>query len=110
MKLRNHPLLSHHGHPSWPPLWAWIGLKEDKNPEGEVGILTAATLDSESPRCFLTIEYEDDSYMGCVFVQDAAFCRQLAALLQLHLGCSIEQIAGLDLSEISPRSLKVSGY
>jgi hypothetical protein len=97
MKLRNHPLLSYHGLPSWPPLWAWIGVKEDRNPKGEVGVLRAVAPDTESPRFFLTIEYEDDAYMGCVFVQNELFCRQLAALLQGHLGRPIEQIAALDV-------------
>jgi hypothetical protein len=84
--------------PSWPPLWAWIGVRENRNPEGEVGILKAVVPDSESPRCFLTIEYENDLYMGCVFVQDASFSRELAGLLELYLGHKIEQIAALDVS------------
>lgn len=98
MKLRNHPLLSYHGLPSWPPLWAWIGVKEDKAPQGEIGLLTAVAPDLELPRFFLTIEYEDDVYMGCVFVQNTVFCRRLVALLQEHLGQPIEKIAALDVS------------
>jgi hypothetical protein len=84
---------------SWPPTWAWIGLKKNKNPTGEVGILKEVTSDLELRRCFLTIEYENEFYMGCLFVRDRSFCRQLSTFLKPYVGYAIEQIADLDVSD-----------
>jgi hypothetical protein len=41
MLLRDHPLMSYNGMPSWPPAWTWIGGVENDHPRGEVGILEA---------------------------------------------------------------------
>jgi len=99
VKLRDHPLLTYYSMRSCPPTWAWIGLKENKNPTGEVGILKEVASDLELRRCFLTIEYENECYMGCIFVRDPSFCRQLSAFLKPYVGHAIEQIADLDLSD-----------
>jgi hypothetical protein len=42
MLLRDHPLMSYHGVPNWPPTWTWMRGREDNYPRGEVGILKAA--------------------------------------------------------------------
>jgi hypothetical protein len=98
VKLKDHPALSHRKLRSWPPVWAWIGLNENKHPIGEVGILKEVHEDIKSSRCFLTIEYENEHYMGCLFVKDPSFCRHLSILLQQRIGYRIEQIGNLDLS------------
>ena len=36
--------------------------------------------------------------MGCLWVQDAIFSRQLHQLLQNHIGLSIKEVGDLDLS------------
>jgi hypothetical protein len=99
LKLRDHPLLFYHTLRSWPPVWAWIGLNENSYPKGEVGILKEVSADPVRRRCFLTIEYEKEFYMGCLFVSDRSFCWQLCTILQEHLGSTIEQIGDLDVSE-----------
>jgi hypothetical protein len=39
MALRDHPLLTYRGVPSWPPTWTWTGGSDNKHPEGEIGIM-----------------------------------------------------------------------
>src|SRR5262249_31076579 len=41
MLLRDHPLMSYKGMPSWPPAWTWTGGVENDHPRGEVGVLEA---------------------------------------------------------------------
>jgi hypothetical protein len=71
-------------------------MNKNSYPEGEVGILKVVSADTDRKRCFLTIEYDNEPYMGCVLVSDRSFCRQLSIMLQQHLGWTIEQIGGLD--------------
>src|SRR5262249_25521552 len=44
MLLRSHPLLSHRGFHSWPPVCAWTGGVKNQRPKGEVGILRKVIL------------------------------------------------------------------
>jgi hypothetical protein len=102
MELRDHPLMSFAGRHSWPPVWTWIGGKQDRYLTGEVGILKEARLsESKSPaqtqKCFLVIEHEDALYMGCLLIGDPSFCRQLFILLQDQRGHTIESIGSLDV-------------
>ena len=99
VKLRNHPLLARHMLRSWPPVWAWIGLNKNSHPKGEVGILKKVSPDPALKRCFLTIEYDNDLYMACLLVSDRSFCERLSVILQEHLGWTIEQVGGLDVSD-----------
>jgi hypothetical protein len=41
MILRDHPLMSYHRIPSWPPVWTWKDGSEKKLRRGEIGILKA---------------------------------------------------------------------
>ena len=54
MELRYHPLLSHRGIPSWPPVWVPF-KSDDKKPtlRGEIGTLkyTFETLSLENAVC-----------------------------------------------------------
>jgi hypothetical protein len=65
MELRDHPLMTYRGLPSWPPAWTWIGGTDNQYPKGEVGILKEITLSQIEPadRIFLYMDYEDASYM-----------------------------------------------
>jgi len=99
VKLRDHPLLSYRGIASWPPVWINIRDFEAKKLTGEIGVLTHALLHDDVPtKCFLAIEFERVQYMGSVIFEDPAFCRQIHALLQPHIGRSIKEIGSLDLS------------
>ena len=101
MELRNHPLMSYRGTPNWPPVWTRTRDHTVKKLNGEIGILKHAVLHENLPtRCFLVIEYEKYTYMGCLVFDDATFCKQIHDLLQLHIGSSIKDIGSIDLSHI----------
>lgn len=100
MLLRNHPLLSRAGFHTWPPVWTFISGKENKRPRGEVGTLKAVTLSDIQPpdRCFLYIDYDESSYIGCLLIDDRTFCANIVKILERHLNHSIADIGGLDIS------------
>jgi hypothetical protein len=100
MLLRDHPLICHRGIPSWPPTWTWTVGLENRHPKGEVGILKAIFPCKLQPpdRCFLLISYQESEYLGCLLVDDFAFCSQITKLLQDYRNHSIVEIGGLDLS------------
>ena len=100
MLLRDHPLMSHHGVASWPPLWIWVEGEENKFPTGEVGNLTWVSLTGIQPldRCYLLMNHEGSSYMGCLLFDDDKFCRYVMQFLE-HYCCNrpIAEIGSLDL-------------
>jgi hypothetical protein len=104
VELRNHPRMSYRKVPSWPPSWVWISGSEDKQPKGEVGILKQVRMVNGHPivhRCFLWMEYEDGTYLGCLLLDNLSFCKQLSRLLEKNVGRSVKEIGGLDLSHLS---------
>ena len=98
--LREHPLFNYHGMHSWPPVWTWMGGDSDKRPRGEVGILRRVEKSNlpQTDRCFLFIDYEGSSYIGCLLCSDHAFCSQIVRILQVHLNKTIAQIGSIDLT------------
>jgi len=102
MKLREHPYFNHKGLPSWPPAWSYVSGPCIDRPQGEVGILKKVQLSSAGhrDRCFLTIQFKSSFYIGCLFVSDPAFCKQIEALLQDHIDEEIRAVANLDLSHL----------
>src|SRR5262245_48699101 len=104
MLLRNHPLMSYHGIPSWPPVWTFTRGMEKKHPRREeMGILKAVTESKVEPadRCFLHVHHEGSFYIGCLLIDDPAFCDQITKLLQDYLNRPIAEIGSLDLSHMS---------
>jgi hypothetical protein len=108
MLLRNHPLTSCRGVPSWPPKWTWLGGLENKHLQGEIGTLKAAQPSNVLPadRCFLYIDHEGSSYIGCLLFADHAFCAQVVKLLQR---CCSRSIAEIGSSEGLPHSVRLRG-
>jgi len=100
MSLRTHPLMRYRGLASWPPGWTWIGGEENKRPRGEIGILRSVRRSAVQPpdRCFLYIDHQGSSYVGCLLIDDRAFCSQIVKLLQNCLDRPIAEIASLDVS------------
>ena len=108
MELRDHPLLTYRGIRSWPPVWTQIRGDDAARPRGEVGTLKEIHFSIDPPgqasgapggynRIYLFIEHDAKSYLGCLMMEDRAFCQQLAALLQSQCGRTIVEIGGLDL-------------
>jgi hypothetical protein len=100
MLLRDHPLMSYRGVPSWPPTWIWIDGPKEEYPKGEVGILKSVLLSKmqQANRCFVLICYEDSSYLGCLLFDDYAFCHQIVNILRNHCDHPIADIGSLDLT------------
>jgi len=98
--LRHHPLFRYRGVPSWPPVWTRADGLENNRPKGEIGILRKVELSNILPanRCFLYIEHEGSSYVGCLLVDEKSFCRQVATLLKNHCNRPISEIGSLDIS------------
>jgi hypothetical protein len=97
MLLRDHPLISYRGIPSWPP--DLIDGGEDKHPTGEIGILRTTLLSKIQPtnRCFLLISYERSSYIGCLMFDDDV-CDQVTKLLQRYCNRPIAEIGSIDFA------------
>src|SRR5882724_4009476 len=68
---------------NWPPIRIWTGGERNKRPRGEVGVLIKVELSLLDPRrLFLTIQYNNSEYMGCLLFDDATFCRDIYHLLK----------------------------
>ena len=100
MLLRRHPLFRYRGVPTWPPVWTWTAGLENNRPKGEIGILRKVELSNILPadRCFLYIEHERSSYIGCLLFDDSTFGGQVATLLENHCNRPIKEIGGLNVS------------
>lgn len=85
---------------AWPPLWANVSPSRDATTvRGEVGILKDCSYSERVKNmCFLFIEHSDERYAGALVVDDPGLCRQLYGVLKQHIGRSIKEIGGLDLS------------
>jgi hypothetical protein len=67
--------------------------------KGEVGVLKEVYYDAgTSTKCFLVIDYQSQSYTGCITCLTRSFCTQLTHFLRDHIGRSIEDIGDLDVS------------
>jgi hypothetical protein len=100
MQLRDHPLMSHRGVRSWPPVWSQVTDSGNKTVRGELGVLRYVHANpSISNKCFLVIEHEGEKYVGCIIFDDQAFCVQLTTFLRTQTGRTIREIGDLDLSQ-----------
>ena len=100
MPLRDHPLMTRKsGVKSWPPIWISTHPAAGERPTGEVGKLQQALLNNlMNNRIFLFIDYQGFRYMGSMLFDDRTFCSEVYALLNAHVGYSIEEIGDLDVS------------
>jgi hypothetical protein len=101
MLLRDHPLMTYKGVPSWPPAWLRrVGCYENTHPTGEIGILKGVLPSTlPSPKiCFLTIEHCNAEYIGALLLSDPVFCREIWTILIQNCGKTIREIGGIELS------------
>ena len=106
MLLRDHPLMSYKGVPSWPPAWLYCGGFDNTHPRGEVGILRTVYLSVVKPStsCSLVMGHAG-AYMATLDVSDAAFCREIYEVLLRHCGQTIQEIGDIKLSDTRQVSL-----
>ena len=102
MKLRDHPAMSYHGIPNWPPVWTKKG--EDGGVcklQGEVGQLEYVFANERvSNKLFLVMRHEGERYVGCLIFNDRSLCQQMAQFLRLQTGRLISQIGELDVGHM----------
>jgi hypothetical protein len=77
MKLREHPLMICGGIVNWPPIWIWTGGERNERPRGEIVLIKVELSLLDPRRLFLTIQYNDSEYMGCLLFDDATFCSDI---------------------------------
>jgi hypothetical protein len=92
--------MSYHGLRNWPPVWTWCYGLENKRPRGEIGLLREVVPSKILPvdRCFLYMDYEGSTYIGCLLIDNYAFCGQVAQLLQGYCNRPIADIGSIDLA------------
>jgi hypothetical protein len=98
VKLRDHPLIRHPGGANWPPVWTQRRIDGVKAMTGEDGVLIYVHAATESDKCFLVIELENENYNGTLIFDDAKFCHHVADLLRRYIGKPIKDIGDLDVS------------
>jgi hypothetical protein len=99
VQLRDHPLMSYHGVPNWPPRWITTRKHKDDKPTGEVGILDKVlTSNLFSDKFFLVIEHQNRKYMGCLLFDDRVFCSEIYRLMTCCVHCSTREIGDTDVS------------
>jgi hypothetical protein len=100
MLLRDHPLMSYRGVPSWPPAWLYCGGFDDTHPQGEVGILKNVFISAAKPstRCLLIMEHAGAEYMGELQISDTGFCSEIYEVLLRHCGKTLLEIGDIKLN------------
>ena len=99
MQLKDHPFMRRHGVANWPPIWTQAKKENNKSSRGEFGVLRYVHWNSAgSNKCYLVMEHHGEHYVGALIFDDATFCRQIATILQAHIGEAISDIGSLDLS------------
>jgi hypothetical protein len=97
MKLRDQLRTDKETFYNWPPTWTNRQDRTDKL-RGEIGNLQEVMMtEAADDILFIAIEYQGRRYMGAMFLDSPALCRQIYLLLQSHIGLSIEEIGDLDL-------------
>jgi hypothetical protein len=97
MKLREHPGIS-----IWPPPWLALSGSHEKKSPGEAGTLVNVTLSRVDPVtiCYLTIQYEDEQFMGTLLCKESNLCLSIHDLLKNSFGKSIREIGDLELPDV----------
>ena len=99
MEVRNHPLMVFKGVPNWPPAWIWTSGPANARPKGEIGTLRDIWQSTINPdTCFISIVYDESTYLGLLLFDDPNFCRRVCESLKAKCGQSVQEIGGLDFS------------
>ena len=98
VRLREHPLMSHSGHSSWPPRWTWMSGRYSTVPDGEAGVLENARMSSVNQTAmFLTMSHVGGFYVSRLYFDDAEFCERICNLLKHNFGSSMRTIGDLEI-------------
>ena len=101
MQLRNHPMMSYKGRPSWPPQWTWMaGGDKTELAAGEVGTLEQAQPSRVlGDTLFLTISTpRDNRFTGQLKFDDEHFASRILSVLHSRIGHPIKDIAEIEIA------------
>src|SRR5690349_3635530 len=99
MKFRDHPKLSYRGTRTWPPKWFNTVTVPGKLIDGEVGVLADVSIRQLATcRLFLTVRYENHSYLGDMSFDDRQFCLRVHKFLRRSIGRSTKEIGDTDFT------------
>ena len=99
MRLREHPLMSCHGIPNWPPEWTWMSGGYSTAPAGEAGVLENARMSSVNRTAmFLTMSHVGSFYVSRLYFDHPEFCERICNLLKQNFGSSLQKIGALEIS------------
>ena len=91
--------MSYRGVPSWPPVWTRSRTHGARIVTGEVGVLTYVYSNRRVVnKCFLVIDYEQETYVGSLVCADRSFCSEISNLLRNQIGRSLKQIGDLEMT------------
>ena len=97
-RLSQHPLMSHRGHPTWPPEWTWLSGTYNRHPDSEAGVLEHVRLSAVNDSVILlTMSYGGGRYISQLSFDDPNFCHEICELLKHHYGWLIKNIGELDV-------------
>lgn len=101
MRLRNHPKMTWHGSPSWPPQWGGFCRPGQKFASGEVGVVKDVQLreafGSQPKHLTIEIEYEEGGHKGDILLDDLSLLEPLHQRLRDCIGRSTGEIGNLDI-------------
>ena len=80
--------------------WAVVVISAREVKSASSGRVEKSNL-PQTDRCFLFIDFEGSSYIGCLLCSDHIFCSQIVRILQVHLNKTIAQIGSIDLTHTS---------
>jgi hypothetical protein len=101
LELRKHPLMAYGGLASWPPAWTQNTRGGVKTLRGEVGVLTYVYMRRQpATKCFLVIDYQNETFVGTLLFDDQAFAVKVCDLLRGLVGRPIKDIGDLEVSEL----------
>jgi hypothetical protein len=96
MQLRDYPLMRLRDFCHWPPPWVRIGTVPCTAPKvvtGEIGVLRAVRYYPERRgRIYLTVDYDDAAYVGCVMIHNEAFGEEMFQHLRRCCSMSLDDI------------------
>ncbi len=74
------------------------GAHEKRSP-GESAVLTHVALSKIDPItiCYLTVQFENEEYLGTLLCKGPELCRTVYQILQNHIGKPMNEIGDFDL-------------
>jgi hypothetical protein len=92
--------MSYRGASNWPPVWLQNTRGGVKTLKGEIGVLKYVFLrHAPADKCYLTMEYQNQAFVGTMLFDDEAFCERICRILRSHVGHAIKEIGDLELPD-----------